>query len=61
MTQRIAYRLRDFPGYAKIPRVAVMEQPWTVENGYMTPTLKLRRTKILDAFGSEVERLYAGH
>ncbi len=61
LVQRIAYRLRDFPGYAKIPLVAVIEKPWTVESGYMTPTLKLRRAKILEAFGDEVERLYAGH
>lgn len=61
LTKRIAQRLRDFPGYAKIPRVAVIEKPWSVEDGYMTPTLKLRRTKILDAFGDEVERIYAGH
>jgi len=61
LAKRIAHRLRDFPGYAKIPRVGVIEKPWSVENGYMTPTLKLRRTKILEAFGDDVERLYAGH
>jgi long-chain acyl-CoA synthetase len=61
LVKRIAYRLSDFPGYAKIPRVGVIEKPWSVEDGYMTPTLKLRRAKILQAFGDEVERLYAGH
>jgi hypothetical protein len=45
--ERIADELKDFPGYAKIPRVAVMDQPWTVESGMMTPTLKLKRGKIL--------------
>jgi len=61
LVQRIAYRLRDFPGYAKIRRVAVIEDPWTIENGYMTPTLKLRRANILEACGDELEWLYAGH
>jgi long-chain acyl-CoA synthetase len=61
LAKRIAHRLRDFPGYAKIPRVGVIEKPWSVEDGYMTPTLKLRRTKILEAFDDDVERLYAGH
>jgi long-chain acyl-CoA synthetase len=61
LAERIAYRLSDFPGYAKIPRVGVMEKPWSVEDGFMTPTLKLRRAKIVEAFGDEVERLYAGH
>jgi len=61
LTKRIAQRLCDFPGYAKIPRVGIIETPWSVEDGYMTPTLKLRRAKILDVFGDEMERLYAGH
>jgi len=61
LVQRIASRLSDFPGYAKIRRVGVMEKPWSVEEDYMTPTLKLKRKKILEDFGDEVERLYAGH
>ena len=61
LAKRITYRLSDFPGYAKIPRVGVIEKPWSVEDGFMTPTLKLRRAKILEAYGNEVERLYAGH
>jgi long-chain acyl-CoA synthetase len=61
LVERIAPKLKDFPGYAKIPRVAVVAQPWTVESGMMTPTLKLKRAKILDAQGADLERLYAGH
>lgn len=61
LAKRIASRLSEFPGYAKIRRVGVIEKPWSVEDGYMTPTLKLRRAKILEAFGDEAKRLYAGH
>ena len=61
LAKRIASRLSDFPGYAKIRRVGIIEKPWSVEDGYMTPTLKLRRPKILEAFGDEVKHLYAGH
>ena len=61
LVKRIAERLREFPGYAKIPRVAVLDAPWTVENGLMTPTLKLRRQKILETCQSEIDWLYAGH
>ncbi len=61
LVRRIADRLREFPGYAKIPRVAVLDTPWTVENGLMTPTLKLRRQKILETCQSEIDWLYAGH
>ena len=61
LVARIAGRLHGFPGYAKVRRVAVMTSPWTVENGLLTPTLKLRRERILDACKQEVERIYAGH
>jgi long-chain acyl-CoA synthetase len=61
LAKRIAYRLSDFPGYAKIPRVGVIDKPWTIEDGFMTPTLKLRRAKILEAFAADAGRLYAGH
>ncbi len=59
LVERIAAKLKAFPGYAKIPRVAVMGQPWTIDAGLMTPTLKLKREKILEAHGADVDRLYA--
>jgi long-chain acyl-CoA synthetase len=59
--ERIAARLKEFPGYAKIPRVAVMEHPWTIDADLITPTLKLKRAKILQAQALDVERLYAKH
>ncbi len=61
LVKRIAAQLHDFPGYAKIPRVAVCAEPWTVESELMTPTLKLRRQKIMETFQSDIDALYAGH
>ena len=61
LVERIAARLKGFPGYAKIRRVGVCDIPWTVDSGLMTPTLKVRREKILNAFASDVARLYEGH
>ena len=59
MLTRIAARLAAFPGYAKVRRVFITPEPWTVENGLLTPTMKIRRTRILDRFRDEVEMLYA--
>ena len=59
--ERIAHQIRDFPGYAKIRRVALMPEPWTVENDMLTPTLKLKRTRVMDRYQIEVKRLYEGH
>jgi long-chain acyl-CoA synthetase len=59
--ERIAHQIRDFPGYAKVRRVVLLVSPWTVENDMLTPTLKLRRGKVLEHYKIEIEELYAGH
>jgi long-chain acyl-CoA synthetase len=58
LLERIAYQIREFPGYARIYRVAPVTEPWTIENHMLTPTLKLRRTYVLNHYKSEVDRLY---
>jgi long-chain acyl-CoA synthetase len=59
--EKIAQQLREFPGYARVRRVALLAEPWTVENDMLTPTLKLRRGQMLERYQTEVEKLYAGH
>ena len=59
--QRIARQCSGFPGYAKVRRAALSLTPWTVENGLSTPTLKLRRGRIIAQFQDEIVRLYEGH
>lgn len=58
---RIAARMRQFPGYAQIRRAAIAAEPWSVENGLLTPTLKAKRAKILEHHAPDVARLYEGH
>jgi long-chain acyl-CoA synthetase len=58
---RIVEQIREFPGYARIYRVALATEPWTIENGLLTPTLKLRRGQVLERYKAEVARLYEGH
>jgi long-chain acyl-CoA synthetase len=56
----IRQRLSDFPGYAKVRRVILVREPWTVDNGLLTPTLKVKRALVLAKFADRIERLYAG-
>ena len=42
----------------KVRRFAVLDEPFTVENGMMTPTMKIRRHKITAAHGAVIEGLY---
>lgn len=57
----IGRRIARFPGYAHIRRVHATLSPWTVQEGLITATLKLRRKELLEQFAEEVEALYAGH
>jgi len=61
LLERIAYRLKEFPGYAKVHRVHVTQQPWSIDSGLVTATLKVRRKPLLEQFAQEIEGLYSGH
>jgi long-chain acyl-CoA synthetase len=61
LLQRVNAQLDNFPGYAKIVRLSIVEEPWTIENGLVTPTMKLKRKLIFERYASELERLYDGH
>jgi long-chain acyl-CoA synthetase len=61
LVERIAGHLDSFPGYAKIHRVGVIKEPWTIDSGLLTPTLKIRRTRIIEQYAELVESLYMGH
>jgi long-chain acyl-CoA synthetase len=55
---RLRRALHDFPGYAKIRRVGLTLEPWTVESGLMTPTMKLKRAQVLEHHATLVNALY---
>lgn len=56
---RIKQATRQFPHYA-VPRAVVMTlEPWTVQNGLITPTLKLKRNPLHARFKTEIEKVYS--
>lgn len=46
------------PGYERIREVAVITDELTMENGLLTPTLKIRRRAVEQAFADEIEQMY---
>lgn len=60
LVKRANERLKAFPRYARVRRVVVAPEPWTVENGLLTPTLKIRREQVLKRFADEIEAVYVG-
>ena len=59
--RRIARNLRGFPGYARVNRVLLLKEPWSIDNGLLTPTLKIRRDEVSRRFESQIGQLYEGH
>jgi long-chain acyl-CoA synthetase len=59
LLKKIKGCLKDFPGYAKIRRVIPVLEPWTVDNGLLTPTLKTKRARILKRFADKIDAVYA--
>lgn len=46
--------------FEQIRRFKVLERDFSLENGELTPTMKLRRARVLENFRSEIGELYAG-
>jgi long-chain acyl-CoA synthetase len=56
--QRVKSALRGFPKYARIRAVYMMLEPWRVEDGLLTPTMKLKRAELQKRFSERIDELY---
>ncbi len=61
LLQRINKLIKDFPGYAQVRKITVAKEKWTIDNGLVTPTLKLKRNVIFQKYASAIEEMYKGH
>ncbi len=59
LVKRANEKLKSFPRWVRIRRVIPMPEPWTIENGLLTPTLKLKRPLVLAKFKDAVDAVYA--
>jgi long-chain acyl-CoA synthetase len=55
---RVDRQLRGFPGYAKVRRLVLSSEAWTVDNGMLTPTMKVNRSNVLERFRPRIEQVY---
>ncbi|MFO7649895.1 MAG: AMP-dependent synthetase/ligase, partial [bacterium] len=53
--------LKDFAQYEQVKAFRLVPEPFTVENALLTPTFKLRRPQVYEAYKEAVEKLYEGH
>ena len=61
LVQRIGKQIRQFPGYAQVRKVSVAREKWTIDNGMITPTLKLKRNLIVKKYAASIDEMYKGH
>ncbi|HEY1058654.1 MAG TPA: AMP-dependent synthetase/ligase [Limnobacter sp.] len=59
LIKRANDRLGHLPRYIRVRRIITTKEPWTVDNGLLTPTLKVKRVKVLDAFKERIDDLYS--
>jgi len=49
---------RDLSLVEKVKKIKLIKEEFTIENGMLTPTLKLKRKKILEKYKEDLEKLY---
>ena len=58
LKRRLAPCLEAFPGYARLHHFGVCTEAWSIGNGLLTPTMKPRRERILEAYAELVNGMY---
>ncbi len=51
---------QDLANYERIRRFTILDKPLTVENGEITPTMKVRRSIIEEKFKQVIDKMYEG-
>ena len=42
----------------KIKKIQLLDENFTIENGLLTPTMKVKRKKVIEKYKTEIENLY---
>jgi long-chain acyl-CoA synthetase len=58
--QEVAQLTKTLADYERIRRVALLPEEFSIDNGEMTPTLKIKRRVVDEKYGQLIEELYGG-
>ena len=50
---------KDFKSFERPQNFALLSEEWSIDNGLLTPTLKLKREVVEEQFKSQIESLYS--
>jgi len=59
LLRRANDQLKAFPRWVRVRRVIATQEPWDVESGLLTPTLKLKRLLVAARFKDRIDAAYA--
>ncbi len=59
LIRRANEQLKSFPRWMRVRRVVATTEPWSVDNGLLTPTLKLKRPMLLARYKDRIDAAYA--
>jgi long-chain acyl-CoA synthetase len=57
--QDIDAHIAKFKGFEVVKDFALLAEDFTTDNGLLTPSMKLKRRKVVEKYGSRIEELYA--
>lgn len=61
LVRRAKAAASGFPHYALPRSIVVATEPWSIDNGMMTPTMKLKRKPLYERYEKEIDEMYALH
>jgi long-subunit acyl-CoA synthetase (AMP-forming) len=49
---------QEVEGFERLQFLTVVKDPWLIENGFLTPTMKMKRSMLEDTYGPKTEQWY---
>lgn len=56
--EEVEHYNENFAQYAKVKKIKILPQEWTIEEGELTPTLKLKRKQVFEKYQYLIEGIY---
>jgi long-subunit acyl-CoA synthetase (AMP-forming) len=50
---------QEVEGFERLQFLVVVKDPWLIENGFLTPTMKMKRSMLEDTYGPKADGWYA--
>ena len=56
--EQVETRISDLASYESIKKYVIIPDELTVDNGYLTPKMELKRKKITERYNDKIDEMY---